>query len=364
MKRVRVAIAVKLVANKLGSMENWIVDLATALSPNFDVTVLTYGPCHESFSEALSSASISWSNLAEIEVSILRSRSFLKNRFDILHASLFAPRDRLVLAARSLPACKLIFQDCFSTPQSLEEATFLSRLADRYTFSRQASLIAVSDFVARRLRARFRRNEAQVRTIYNGVDVQRFQPSPGVEKDCQIICVAALIPAKGVQFLVEAMTSPRLRAAKLTIVGDGPERKRIEQLCESLGISTRVEFAGLRSDVHTLLQRSVVAVHPAVWGEAFGLTITEAMSSGLPIVASSVGAIPEIIEHGLSGILVPAADSLALSSAIGDLLESSDLRDRLSRNARDRVIAEFSLSKWVAEHVREISSQAAKVPQR
>jgi glycosyltransferase involved in cell wall biosynthesis len=162
-----------------------------------------------------------------------------------------------------------------------------------------------------------------------------------------------------VDHLLAAVAALGDQRVTLSVVGDGPERPRLERLAADLGIEDRTEFLGLRDDVDELLRRSDLFVHPAIWGEAFGLTITEAMASGCPVVASNVGGIPELIEDGITGLLVPPADDEALRKAIARLIDDRDLRHRLSVQARARVLERFGLEQCVQAHVEWCESALA-----
>ena len=107
---------------------------------------------------------------------------------------------------------------------------------------------------------------------------------------------------------------------------------------------------GLRDDVDALLNEADIFVHPAVWQEAFGLTIVEAMAAERPVIASSVGGIPELITNGQDGILVPPRDVGALTKALDDLVRDPKRRLRLARNAHARARRDFALDRCIKEH--------------
>ena len=158
--------------------------------------------------------------------------------------------------------------------------------------------------------------------------------------------------------LIRAFAQPALAGERLIVCGDGGERcgdggerARLEALAAAEGIADRVEFLGLRDDVHQLVAEAALFVHPAVWGEAFGLTIAEAMAAGRPVVGCKVGAVPELIENEVTGLVVPSADPVAMAGAIARLLREPALRDAMSSAARQRVEQHFSLKAWVDTHV-------------
>lgn len=137
----------------------------------------------------------------------------------------------------------------------------------------------------------------------------------------------------------------------LTVVGDGPEENALKRLAAELAIEEQVTFSGLRDDVDLLLRATDIVVHPALWHEAFGLTIAEGMSCGCAVVASRVGAVPELISDGETGILVPPGDVDALAASLKRLIGDSSLRALLGGNARTRVSERFRLERSVASHL-------------
>ena len=346
-----VGIAVKIHPKKRGSMEDWLTLLAADLSADFQVSVSTYGPCHSSVERQLRAVGAQWHNLADVERSFRAARSWVRDYAQVAHFSLFAPRDRVVLAAQTVASPRIIFQDCYSTPlHQNEKRTVVSRVLDRFTFARVERVIGVSQFVTKRLQSRFGIGAPKCAVVYNGVDPDRFLVSRPASECIDVLCVAALIPEKGVEHAIRALAFPGLQDTRLKICGEGPDRARLEALVAELGLQDRVLFLGLRSDVETLLGDAAIAVHPAIWGEAFGLTIAEAMAAGRPVVGCKVGAVPELISDGESGFVVAAANPEELAGAFLSLLADAPLRDRMGHAGRARVTDNYSMSSWVTKH--------------
>src|SRR4051812_39632748 len=118
---------------------------------------------------------------------------------------------------------------------------------------------------------------------------------------------------------------------RLRIVGDGPELEALQTLARDLGISARVSFEGLRDDVDAVMQETDIFVHPAVWDEAFGLTIAEAMACENSVIATRAGGIPEIIEHEKSGLLVTPGSAQEIAVALNRLASSALLREQFGK---------------------------------
>jgi glycosyltransferase involved in cell wall biosynthesis len=218
-------------------------------------------------------------------------------------------------------------------------------------------LIVVSRAIEQKISEEGRRG-VPVSLIYNGVDLERYnhqQPcctlheDYSIPEDAQIVGVIARLEAeKGHRTLLEAW--PLVLAAQprawLLIVGEGSERDSLEAEAASLGISDRVVFTGRREDVPAVTAALDVSVLPS-YREAQGLSVLEAMALGRPVVASRVGGIPEMIEDGVSGLLVPPNDREALASAIVRLLADHPFADMIAKRGHDLVHDRFCVELMV-----------------
>lgn len=155
-----------------------------------------------------------------------------------------------------------------------------------------------------------------------------------------ILCVAELHERKGQKFLIAAM-SEILRVipkTKLVFVGEGPMRRSYEKLARSFG--DRISFLGRRKDIAKLIAAADVLVLPSI-REAFGLVILEAGASGVPVVSTEVGGIPEIIEQNRTGILVPPESEKALAQAIISILQNPGFAREMASRAKTKVLSDF-----------------------
>jgi glycosyltransferase involved in cell wall biosynthesis len=229
-------------------------------------------------------------------------------------------------------------------------------------------LIVVSRAIEEKIREEGRRG-IPVSLIYNGVDLQRYnhqQPcctlhdEYSIPEDAPIVGVVARLEAeKGHRTLLDAW--PDVLAAQprawLLIVGEGSERDALEAQAASLGIAERVVFTGRREDVPAVTAALDVSVLPS-YREAQGLSVLEAMALSRPVVASKVGGIPEMIDDGVSGLLVPPNDCEALAAAIVRLLSDHPLADVIARRGHDMVHERFCIEKMVTS-VESIYDEAA-----
>jgi glycosyltransferase involved in cell wall biosynthesis len=172
-------------------------------------------------------------------------------------------------------------------------------------------------------------------------------------EDIVFVCVARFAPQKAHHVLLEALARARRIEPRLALllVGDDPfgdGRQRAEALAARLELGGRCVFAGIRRDVPAIMGACEGFVMSSLW-EGLGLVFLEAMATQLPVVASRVSAVPEVVEDGRSGLLVPPADPESLSRALLALARDPALRARLGAAGRERVRTHFGLERMVAE---------------
>jgi glycosyltransferase involved in cell wall biosynthesis len=212
-------------------------------------------------------------------------------------------------------------------------------------------LLATSEEIRRVALEIFPHPRSEVMT--NAVDTRRFAP-PSVSGDDgrrRLIVPRRLYPKNGVEYFVRAL--PRILAEveiEALIVGDGPERARLEDLAGQLGVAKQVAFLGARAnqEMPRLLGQADIAVIPSLM-EATSIAALEAMSCGLPVAASAVGGLPEIIDGEVGGLFSPG-DPEALAACVLSLLGRPDLA-QLGREGRRRVIEHWSLDHMVERHL-------------
>jgi len=221
-------------------------------------------------------------------------------------------------------------------------------------------IIGVSSEITNILKGRY--PSADVRCIRNGIDLAQVVPTVersamraqlGIAPDTFVVgTVGRLMPIKGLEYLIEALAQLRRQhgpqMSELVIVGDGPLRAVLGQCAESHGVSRDVKFLGMRTDVYNVMRAFDVFALSSLH-EGMPMVLLEAMALGVPIVASHVGGIPEILEDRREGLLVPAGDAGALAREIEVLAGSSELRAELIRAARGRVEAQFSIQSSAAK---------------
>jgi glycosyltransferase involved in cell wall biosynthesis len=159
-----------------------------------------------------------------------------------------------------------------------------------------------------------------------------------------ITVVSRLNRMKGVQYFVDAaaILAARFPDVCFLIAGDGGSKKELEEQACRLGLGHRIVFTGFRSDVPDLLSEAAISVLPTL-SEGISNTLLESMAAGIPVIATKVGGNPEVVEDGVSGLLVPPRDSTALAAAAARLLEDEDLASRLGQAGIARVSELFSI---------------------
>lgn len=227
----------------------------------------------------------------------------------------------------------------------------MSAIADTVT--------AVAEPVMEFLRDQVRIPPEKLRTIPNGVEVARFQSARPIPRaalgwhddDVVIGCVARLEPEKGHDVLLDAFRRlyDRNRHARLLFVGDGGERERLAATADALGLNGAARFLGVRHDVPELLATCDV-VTLASTCEGLPLVLLEAMAACKPVVATQVGAVPEVVREGQTGLLVPPGDAAALAESLESLVRDEGTRRRLGTQAYQLVQSDYSFDRTLEQY--------------
>ncbi|WP_338667626.1 glycosyltransferase [Pseudodesulfovibrio methanolicus] len=196
--------------------------------------------------------------------------------------------------------------------------------------------------------------------IHNGIDVRLFDHPEdgetlkrefGLEGKLVIGTALRLNEQKGLQYLVAAAPAVKERFpdARFLVIGEGPLRDDLATRTRTLGVDDVFLFPGYRSDVSRILPAFDIYVLPSLW-EGLPLGMIEAMLAKLPIVATTVGGVPEVLVDRDTALLVPPADSEALGEALCHLADSADLRRIMGERGRGHALAEYSLQKMVTTY--------------
>jgi glycosyltransferase involved in cell wall biosynthesis len=229
--------------------------------------------------------------------------------------------------------------------------------------------VAISSYVARTL---IDSGHPADRTyvVLNGIDPARWIPRAGrsearaeleIPQDSPVVLTACrLFPSKGPGELIRAVAAVRERQPDVKLLISGNEMvpgfaSELAELVANLGLGGSVRLLGQRSDIPRLMAAADVFAMPSV-GEPFGLVYAEAMAMELPVVALDSGGTPEVVEHGVTGLLSPPGDATALAANLETLLADPDLRARMGRDGRRRVNQAFT-SERMARDIGEVYGQ-------
>ncbi|MCC5868994.1 MAG: glycosyltransferase [Gammaproteobacteria bacterium] len=231
----------------------------------------------------------------------------------------------------------------------------------RWKYRQYRAVIAISAAIAGVLRETLGDGLPPLRLVHSAVDSQAFAPGGdrawlaaqfGLDPNEPIIAmVAQFIPRKGHALLLDALPAvwQRHPGLQCLLLGRGPEQARIEAQVEARGWTSRVRLPGFRSDMARILPALDMLVHPALT-EGLGVALLEAGACGIPVVAAAAGGIPEVIEDGRTGLLVPPGASEPLAAAMLRVLEDPALAAQLGRAARLRVERDFSIAAMATAH--------------
>jgi glycosyltransferase involved in cell wall biosynthesis len=297
-------------------------------------------------------------------VALRLARLLRRERVDVVHTHLFEPSVVGLTAGTLAGVNGRVLTRHYSDYHTRIDKRWHVRL-DQLSTRLSQVVIAVSRHTADHLVNLEGAPSAKVRTVLNGIDFQRVRLScPDAPARLRqelggagahlLLVPARLHPEKGHTHLFRALPDI-LRAADrpviLLLAGAGPFETAYRNEVSRLGCSDSVRFLGFRRDLPDLMAVADLVVLPSV-AEAFGLVVAEALYLGTPVVATRVGGIPEIVDDGLDGVLVPPADSAALAAAVSSLLRDPERRHRLAAAGRAKVVARFRFEDMVRAYER------------
>lgn len=350
---------------RFGGTERHLVTLAKSLDPTrFDVRIACFRAEGE-FRRQLDDSAIPISTypirslygLDCLHARFNFARDLVRQRIDVVDAFGFYPalfavpevrvaRVRLVVSIRD--------NGDLWTPTQRRLLRVASRLADR---------VLVNARIVRSRLVGEGYDRSRIEVIPNGIDLARFHPGGGrhslrrefdLPRDAALVGVVARlnrsggVEIKGIRHFLEAaaLVAREREDVRFLVVGEGNCRAELEARARELGLSSRVVFTGFRFDVAGVLSELAVAAVPSLT-EATSNSLLEAMAVGVPVVATRVGGNPEVVDDGVTGLIVPPSDSAALASAIGRVLDDPALALRLARAERRRIETRYSLDRMI-----------------
>jgi glycosyltransferase involved in cell wall biosynthesis len=192
------------------------------------------------------------------------------------------------------------------------------------------------------------------KVIYNGAEERiNFKSSAQINNHTALLAVSSLIELKNIQVVIEALNFIINHWGKenmfFYVAGDGPMREELKKLVNNLNLNNHVSLLGNQKNVGQLLDDCDIFVHPA-YAEGFGIAVVEAMMAKKPIIVSNAGALPELIEHEVSGLVIDPFGAKAWALAILELTENKVKAEKLGLKARDTAVKAFSVDKFCQEY--------------
>jgi len=287
-----------------------------------------------------------------------------EEKVDLLHAHVWNPAScRYAFVAANSMNIPVV-----TTEHDPFKLSFLKNLFKKHTLKSISKIITVSNENKRVISTLYPKFKDKIAVIHNGIDTTWWQSQllRFTEEDllkikkevfaCApdaliITAVAELHERKGLKYLIEATAklATKYPNIKTIIVGEGPHHEQLENLITELKIENNVLLVGKRNNIPEILKSSNIFVLPSV-REAFGLVNLEAMLTPLPIVASKVGGIPEIVINKETGILVESENSQALKEALEKLIKSPELRENYATAGKNRAKENFSADKMAIQY--------------
>lgn len=287
-------------------------------------------------------------------------RAFLKQPqwrdCDVIHVHLFPAQLFVALAACGLrPRAALLTTEhnTFNRRRTLPGARFV----DRFSYRRYRKIVCISEGTRAAMKRYLPALAGKLVTIHNGIDLEKYRSA---RADCDadserdeppiVLCAARLTAQKNHEVAIRAVETLRELPFELWIAGEGEESARLKALVDALDLGGKIRFLGFRDDLPELYQRVDLFLSVSKW-EGFGLSVVEAMASGLPVVVSDVPGVREVVgvESG-SGLFVDPGAPDDVAAALEEVLSDRDLRAQMGTNARLRA-SSFDLTRTVEEYV-------------
>jgi len=281
------------------------------------------------------------------------SRYIRKEEFDIVHTH-STEAGIIGRFAAVLAGAPAVVHTVHGVPFASDRNAALNRFVlscERLAARRTDRTITNADAIADEYLNRRIGCPEQYTTVYSGIDVERFREAESnldvTDASIRILMVGRLAEGKGFEDLLATIERVESEDVSVYIAGDGPLRGELEETSERRGLSGRIHLLGYRDDVPSLMAACDVFVLPS-YREGTPRVITEAMASGLPVIATDIAGIPEQIEDGTNGFLISPGDVDALASCLDRLVSSPDLRKRLGAAGRE-CVGRFSRERMLSD---------------
>lgn len=340
----------------IGGAERLLLDLDARFDPGVAFTyanAFSLGRKDDPYISSLQDRGLAHVNLIGVRATALarvffRLRRFMQEgQFDVVHTHLLHGSFIGQTAARSAGVRARVLTRHF-TNDAFGGSRLLGAL-DKRSLTGASYIVAVSEAVRSDVLEQGI-SEKKIRVIHNGIDIERFdrvleqRQAASVPDVFEISTVGSLTPRKGHEFLIAAVAEviKKHKDVRLTIIGEGPERRRLEALTGSLDLNGHVKFTGFRDDVAELVSASDIYAHSAIY-EPFGIALTEAMALRKCVIAARTGGVSEIVDDGRTGVLVKTGNVAQLADALLWAYEHGPETRQMAAAGRERVETLFDL---------------------
>lgn len=344
---------------EVGGVPLLVKSIALGLDPKlFDIHVACLsqqGPISDELTEAgIATYALNAKGPWDIRVALRLAKLLAELRPEVLFTALVHANFMGRLVGR-LMGVRHIFASIHTTEKKkrwhLQLENLFCRLSDK--------TVCISKAVLAQVRNVCHVPESKLELIPNGIDADLFinpdtpplDGTPSRSDKTTLIFVGRLDGVKGVDVLIRAisMMNDSRDNMELLIVGDGPQRNELQALTHKLRVSEIITFLGTRRDIAPLLKNADIKVMPSYW-EGLGIAAIEAMAAGIPVIASNVAGLNEVVRHEVSGILVPAGDPEKLADAITSTAANPRLCKKWGQNGRKIAIQEYSFDKMIKSY--------------
>ncbi|MBP6824559.1 MAG: glycosyltransferase [Acidobacteria bacterium] len=349
----------------IGGMERVVIDVANGLdSAKFEQVaccISRRGEAVDELRDGVRSIDLGKGDEADRLMPLKLARLIRRERPDIVHSQSWSGVDT-ALARLLTPGVKLVHSEHGRSYSDLRRRPLMRRMARRGLYHLADSVFAISSEVREFYCAQTGFPAEHMQVIPNGIDVRRIDGAEagGVRSELGIAAddfvfgtVARLDLTKDTMTLARAFAAialPRRNPKiKLLIVGDGEQRSRLEEFVGMLGLNRVVIFTGRRRDVPRLLRAMDVFALSSV-SEGMPLTVLEAMAARLPVVATEVGALPELVEEAKTGFLIPVRHAVAMADKLEKFIANPQLAKTFGKEARRKVEREFTLEQMLRSY--------------
>lgn len=294
--------------------------------------------------------------LSQLATTLNLYRYIKHNNFDIVHSSLFYANYHSALAASWAKTPLFITEEHGEHSLHLKKKHILYRLVGQRVSRTSDRILCCSDSVKQGVKSAYGADDDKITVLKNLIEDKRSEIKRRKEEvraefnipDDTIVLgtVSSIYWVKNQKILIDAVSQPDYKKFFLLIVGDGPLKQELIKYSQMLGLGAKVYFTGWREDVADMLNAMDIFILPS-FSEGLPVCLLEAMSIGLPCIASRVGGIEEVVRDGITGLIVKPGNLSDLNRAVARLIDNDDLRQRLGLAARIYVKEHFQPSFYV-----------------